>query len=67
MAGNRYEKFYILNPAVGIIDGFKWSVLRGETHLNPQSLLYSVTIITVVLLLSVVFFRKRENSFVDDI
>ncbi|MEZ0609179.1 ABC transporter permease [Fibrella sp. WM1] len=67
VAGHPYEKFYILNPAVGIIDGFKWSVLRGQTHLNPQSLVYSTAIVLIFLSLSIVFFRKRENSFVDDI
>lgn len=67
VAGHWAEPYYNLNPAVGIIDGFKWSVLRGETHLNPQSIINSVVIILISLLLSVVFFRKRENSFVDDI
>ncbi|MCY7357535.1 MAG: ABC transporter permease, partial [Rudanella sp.] len=32
-----------------------------------QSTLYSVVIVLVCLILSVYFFRKRENSFVDDI
>ncbi|RYF78201.1 MAG: ABC transporter permease [Cytophagaceae bacterium] len=67
VSGTWYEKYYIMNPMVGIIDGFRWSLLGGKTHLNPQSLVYSVAISLVCLLLSVIFFRKRESTFVDDI
>lgn len=67
VAGTWYEKYYIMNPMVGIIDGFRWSLLGGKTHLNPQSLVYSVAICLVCLSLSIVFFRKRESTFVDDI
>jgi lipopolysaccharide transport system permease protein len=67
VAGTWYEKYYIMNPMVGIIDGFRWSLLGGKTHLNPQSLVYSVAISLVCLSLSIVFFRKRESTFVDDI
>jgi lipopolysaccharide transport system permease protein len=65
--GYSLEPLYNLNPVVGIIDGFKWSVLRGQTYLNPQSIINSVVIILSMLVLSIIFFRKRENSFVDDI
>lgn len=58
---------YILNPMVGIIDGFRWSLLGSGSFFNPQSVLYSVIIIGVCLTLSVYFFRKRESTFVDDI
>lgn len=67
VSGTWYEKYYIMNPMVGIIDGFRWSLLGGKTHLNPQSLVYSVAISLVCLSLSIIFFRKRESSFVDDI
>ncbi len=67
VSGTWYEKYYIMNPMVGIIDGFRWSLLGGKTHLNPQSLVYSVAISLLCLSLSVVFFRKRESTFVDDI
>ena len=58
---------YILNPMVGIIDGFRWSLLGGKGFFNPQSLLASVSIVGVCLILSLYFFRRRENTFVDDI
>jgi lipopolysaccharide transport system permease protein len=59
--------FYWYNPMVGIIDGFRWSLLGENAYFNPKSLITSVVIISISLTLSLYFFRKRENSFVDDI
>lgn len=67
VAGYSWYPLYILNPLVGIIDGFRWALLGGKTYLNPQSVLASVVIVGLCLALSLYFFRKRENSFVDDI
>ncbi len=67
LADKWWYSIYILNPMVGIIDGFRWSLLGGKTYFNPQSLLASVALTGVCLILSVYFFRKRENTFVDDI
>lgn len=67
VAGESYYKYYMLNPLVGIIDGFRWSLLGGEAYFNPQSLLTSILIIAICLSLSLYFFRKRESTFVDDI
>ncbi|GAB2556747.1 ABC transporter permease [Spirosoma areae] len=65
--GEWWTPFYWLNPMVGIIDGFRWSLLGERAYFNPQSLLNSVCIIGVCLAFSLYFFRKRENTFVDDI
>jgi len=62
-----FYKFYILNPLVGIIDGFRWALLGEKAFFNPQSILVSVLMVAVCLAASVYFFRKRENTFVDDI
>jgi lipopolysaccharide transport system permease protein len=67
VADEPWYPLYILNPMVGIIDGFRWSLLGGKTYFNPQSLLASVVLTGICLILSVYFFRKRENTFVDDI
>ncbi len=58
---------YRLNPMVGIIDGFRWSLLGDKAFIDPISIAYSVGIVTVVLIGSLYFFRQRESSFVDDI
>ncbi|GAB3760044.1 ABC transporter permease [Spirosoma pomorum] len=67
VADKSWYSLYILNPMVGIIDGFRWSLLGGKSYFNPQSLIASVIIVSVFLVISLYFFRKRENTFVDDI
>jgi len=62
-----WSPLYFLNPMVGIIDGFRWSLLGSNAFFYPNSVLYSVLIISVFLIVSLYFFRKRENTFVDDI
>ncbi|GAB3045892.1 ABC transporter permease [Spirosoma pulveris] len=62
-----WTPFYWMNPMVGIIDGFRWSLLGEKAYFNPQSLLISMAIVGVCLTLSLYFYRKRENTFVDDI
>ncbi|WP_020595997.1 ABC transporter permease [Spirosoma panaciterrae] len=66
-ASEWWAPLYWANPMVGIIDGFRWSLLGEKAYFNPQSLLISVSIVLVCLALSLYFFRKRENTFVDDI
>ncbi|GAB3947911.1 ABC transporter permease [Spirosoma harenae] len=62
-----WAPLYWANPMVGIIDGFRWSLLGEKAYFNPQSLLISVGIVCVTLAFSLYFYRKRENTFVDDI
>ncbi|MBD2704552.1 ABC transporter permease [Spirosoma sp. BT702] len=62
-----WAPLYWYNPMVGIIDGFRWSLLGEKAYFNPQSLFISVAIVVVCLILSLYFYRSRENSFVDDI
>src|SRR5438270_3013692 len=44
----KWRLLYSLNPMVGVIDGFRWALLRGESPLSISSLLSSISI-TVVL------------------
>ncbi|WP_338875745.1 ABC transporter permease [Spirosoma sp. SC4-14] len=66
-ANEWWAPLYWLNPLVGIIDGFRWALLGEKAYFNPQSLLTSIVIVGICLSLSLYFFRKRENTFVDDI
>jgi lipopolysaccharide transport system permease protein len=67
VSGESWYPLYILNPLVGIIDGFRWALLGEKAYFNPDSLIASVIIVGICLSLSLYFFRKRENTFVDDI
>jgi lipopolysaccharide transport system permease protein len=56
---------YALNPMVGVIDGFRWSLLGGRTALNTASLALSVLISVVLLISGVWHFRRVEREFAD--
>ena len=60
-----WRLLYSLNPLVGIIDGFRWAILRGRTHLDLMTLGLSLTVTVVVLVLGIWYFRRTERSFAD--
>lgn len=63
----RWRLLYSLNPMVGIIDGFRWSLLGEEFPLNFESLIISFVITIIVLIPGVIFFRRSEGAFADAI
>ena len=65
--GTWFEKYYNLNPLVGIIDGFRWCLLGDKAYFNPDSLYSTAAISLVILIMSLIYFRKKENTFVDHI
>ncbi len=56
---------YALNPLVGIIDGFRWSILGGRTPLGVDAVALSILVTTLSLFLGVWYFRRMERSFAD--
>ena len=60
-----WRTLYALNPMVGIIDGFRWSILGGRTALEPDTVLISVAVTLSLLFLGVWYFRRMERSFAD--
>lgn len=61
----RWRALYALNPMVGIIDGFRWSVLAGQTPLHLHAVGISTAITIGFLLVGVWYFRRMERSFAD--
>ncbi|MFH1079350.1 MAG: ABC transporter permease [Pseudomonadota bacterium] len=61
----QWRLLYSLNPAVGIIDGFRWCILGGESPLYLPGFLLGLAIITFFLWLGVSRFRKMEKTFAD--
>jgi lipopolysaccharide transport system permease protein len=62
-----WKWLYFLNPMVGVIDAFRWS-LFGITHPDILwSVLISLAISGVLLLTGLRYFRKTERSFADRI
>jgi lipopolysaccharide transport system permease protein len=56
---------YNLNPMVGVIDGFRWSVSSGKTPFPGQSLELSLITTAVLLVTGIWYFRKTERTFAD--
>ena len=61
----KWRLLYALNPVVGVIDGFRWSLLGGQTQLDSVTLLISMAVITLFLFIGIKVFRKTERSFAD--
>lgn len=61
----RWRGLYSLNPLVGIIDGFRWSILGGRTPIDPTLLRTSIVITLAALLFGVWYFRRMERGFAD--
>jgi lipopolysaccharide transport system permease protein len=64
MVPEQWRTLYSLNPMVGVIEGFRWSLL-GKGSLDLFSLGVSVIIIAVALVAGLVFFRDSERTFAD--
>ncbi|HWB60332.1 MAG TPA: ABC transporter permease [Chthoniobacteraceae bacterium] len=61
----RFRFLYSLNPMVGVIDGFRWSLLKGNAEIYPPALVVSVVVIGAVLVTGILYFRKTEKRFAD--
>jgi lipopolysaccharide transport system permease protein len=56
---------FSLNPIVGVIDGFRWAICRGEAPFYWPSFALSILVVTVFLLLGIWYFRRTEKTFAD--
>jgi lipopolysaccharide transport system permease protein len=62
----KYQFLYSLNPMVGIIDGFRWSILGGHaSSYFYLSFFMSIVVITFFLWLGLRQFRRTEKSLAD--
>ncbi|HEX5083084.1 MAG TPA: ABC transporter permease, partial [Blastocatellia bacterium] len=59
------RSIYALNPMVGVIDGFRWALLRGQSPLNGAALIASALVTSVFCLSGVWYFRRTEKTFAD--
>jgi len=61
----QWRLLYSLNPMVGVIDGFRWCILGGQSELYPAGLAISVGVTGFFLWFGIHRFRKMEKSFAD--
>jgi lipopolysaccharide transport system permease protein len=62
---DQWRLIYSLNPMVGVIDGFRWCLLGGESQLYLPGLCLSVGVTVFFLWLGIRQFRRLEKSFAD--
>jgi lipopolysaccharide transport system permease protein len=59
-----WRAVYALNPMVGVIDGFRWTILGHEPP-PAGELLVSVVMVAALLWSGILFFRRMERTFAD--
>jgi lipopolysaccharide transport system permease protein len=62
---DEWRLLYSANPVVGVIDGFRWCLLAGETSLYMPGFLLSLVVVAFFLWLGVLTFRATEKTFAD--
>jgi lipopolysaccharide transport system permease protein len=62
---DHWRFLYSLNPMVGVIDGFRWSLLGGSSPLYWPSVLTSFFIAVLFFISGLIAFRKTERTFAD--
>ncbi|HAM52942.1 MAG TPA: phosphate ABC transporter permease [Nitrospiraceae bacterium] len=63
---DKWRLLYSLNPMVGVIDGFRWAILGGDSSsIYWPGFLISIVIIVLLLVSGIWYFRKTEKTFAD--
>lgn len=63
----RYRFWYSLNPMVGVIDGFRWSIIGKGTTIYWPGFILSIVITILIIIWGFWYFRKTEKTFADRI
>ena len=63
----KWRLIYSMNPMVGIIDGFRWTLLGDQSSLYWPGLAASITMSIILLVSSIAYFRTSEKHFADEI
>ena len=61
----KWRFLYSLNPMVGIIDGFRWTILGGKCNIYWPGFILSITISIIIFVIGIWYFRKSEKKFAD--
>jgi lipopolysaccharide transport system permease protein len=62
---DKWRFWYSLNPVVGVIDGFRWCLLGGQSPLYLPGFLLSLVVVALFLWFGVRYFRATERTFAD--
>jgi lipopolysaccharide transport system permease protein len=62
-----WRLLYSMNPVVGIIDGFRWCMLGGESPLYFPGFILSLFLVSFFLWYGIRYFRATERTFADTV
>ncbi len=61
----QWRFLYSLNPMVGVIDGFRWAILGGDSKLYLPGFILSLCLLIFLFITGIWYFRKTERTFAD--
>jgi lipopolysaccharide transport system permease protein len=61
----QWRLLYSLNPMVGVIDGFRWSITGQSSVLSGWTTLLSMAVVLALFGSGIWYFRKMERTFAD--
>jgi lipopolysaccharide transport system permease protein len=61
----KWRLLYSINPMVGVIDGFRWSILGGASKIHWPGFILSLSVTMFFVWYSIRHFRKMEKAFAD--
>jgi lipopolysaccharide transport system permease protein len=61
----RWRFLYSLNPMVGVIDGFRWAILGGQSAIYWPGFAASLVMVVALMITGTWYFRKTEKTFAD--
>lgn len=61
----KWRFLYSLNPMVGVIDGFRWAIIGGDSKIYWPGFILSLGLVSVLLVSGIWYFRKTERTFAD--
>ena len=61
----KWRLLYSVNPMVGVIDGFRWAILGGESQIYFPGFSLSIGLVLLLFITGINYFRKMERTFAD--
>lgn len=61
----KWRLLYSLNPMVGVIDGFRWAIIGGDSKIYWPGFILSMGLVVFLLISGIWYFRKMERTFAD--
>jgi len=61
----KWRFLYSINPMVGVIEGFRWAIIGGDTQIYWPGFILSIIITIGIFIFGFRYFRKTEKTFAD--